>query len=243
MKRLILLLLSVIFILSSCSQGNKDEKEFKETLFRPDYSESSLVVPEKGISETVFDDYLIIVNKDNRLPEGYEDRISLIETTNPHGETVYVESLAYNQYLLLRESLEKGGITINLDSAYRSVNEQQEIYDSLKAKHGENYVAKYVALPGFSEHHTGLAIDIHIYIDGEDVCVEGKNESYPEIWKKIHEKLADFGFILRYIKGKEDITGYSYEPWHIRYIGLSDTAKEITEKGLTLEEYLAAKRA
>ncbi len=61
---------------------------------------------------------------------------------------------------------------------------------------------------------------------------------YPEIWAKIHEKLADYGFILRYLDGKDEITGYSYEPWHIRYVDSVDIAKEIAEKGETLEEYL-----
>ena len=61
---------------------------------------------------------------------------------------------------------------------------------------------------------------------------------YPEIWEKIHEKLPDYGFILRYLPGKKDITGYAYEPWHIRYIGDADVAREIMDKGITLEEYL-----
>ncbi len=63
---------------------------------------------------------------------------------------------------------------------------------------------------------------------------------YPEIWSKIHTKLADYGFILRYLDGSEHITGYGYEPWHIRYLDNVDTAKEITSKGITFEEYLGA---
>ena len=59
-----------------------------------------------------------------------------------------------------------------------------------------------------------------------------------EIWSKVHKKLADYGFILRYLDGKDDITGYAYEPWHLRYVGSVDIAKEIMEKGLTFEEYL-----
>ena len=61
---------------------------------------------------------------------------------------------------------------------------------------------------------------------------------YTDVWAKIHAKLAEFGFILRYLEGKEAITGYGYEPWHIRYVGSSEIAKEITDKGITLEEYL-----
>ena len=81
----------------------------------------------------------------------------------------------------------------------------------------------YVAVPGYSEHHTGLALDL--YLESMDV------------WAKIHAKLPEFGFILRYPEGKEDITGYAYEPWHVRYVGM-DTAEEITSRGITLEEYL-----
>ena len=63
---------------------------------------------------------------------------------------------------------------------------------------------------------------------------------YPEVWEKIHARLADYGFILRYLEGREHITGYGYEPWHIRYIDNPELAKEITEAGITLEEYLGA---
>ncbi len=59
-----------------------------------------------------------------------------------------------------------------------------------------------------------------------------------EIFAKIHAKLADYGFILRYLEGKDEITGYSYEPWHLRYVGSSEIAKNIMDQGLTLEEYL-----
>lgn len=67
---------------------------------------------------------------------------------------------------------------------------------------------------------------------------QGFTVQYPEIWAKIHAKLADHGFILRYLDGKEAITGYSYEPWHIRYVNDVTIAKEIMDKGITLEEYL-----
>ena len=73
----------------------------------------------------------------------------------------------------------------------------------------------------------GVVID-----DNDDMIAE------KEIFAKVHERLADFGFILRYPEGKEDITGYAYEPWHLRYVGSAEIAKEITERGLTLEEYL-----
>ena len=93
-------------------------------------------------------------------------------------------------------------------------------------------------MPGYSEHHTGLALDLYLVIDGKDVYLNEDMVEYPEIWAKIHEKLGKYGFILRYLEGKEAITGYSYEPWHIRYVNDAKIASEIMEKGITLEEYL-----
>ncbi len=97
-----------------------------------------------------------------------------------------------------------------------------------------------VATPGFSEHHTGLALDLYFRLDGKDIYYNEDMIQYPEIWEKIHAKLADHGFILRYPEGKEHLTGYGYEPWHIRYVGL-DAAREImAQPGLTLEAWLGA---
>ncbi|MBR3374351.1 MAG: D-alanyl-D-alanine carboxypeptidase family protein, partial [Firmicutes bacterium] len=81
-------------------------------------------------------------------------------------------------------------------------------------------------------------LDLYLNVDGVDMYENEEMIQYPEIWEQIHAKLADYGFILRYLEGKEAITGYGYEPWHIRYIDNVDVAKEIMEKGITLEEYL-----
>jgi hypothetical protein len=109
-------------------------------------------------------------------------------------------------------------------------------------KYGEEYVKNYVAVPGYSEHHTGLALDLYFTIGDKTVYENEDLVQYPEIWAAIHEKLPEYGFILRFPEGKEKITGVSYEPWHLRYIDSPETAKEITEKGITLEEYLADKK-
>jgi D-alanyl-D-alanine carboxypeptidase len=73
-----------------------------------------------------------------------------------------------------------------------------------------------------------------------DIYLNEDTEKYPEIWEKIHEKLACYGFILRYPAGKEKITGYNYEPWHIRYLDDPQLAERIMDSGITLEEYLEA---
>ena len=175
-------------------------------------------------------DYLVYVTKNTKLPDYWEDTVELVHVKNSLGDDVAVEKKTYAAYLELKADLEKDGIYIDLDSAFRSIAEQQAIVDDFTVTYGDDYVA----VPGFSEHHTGLALNI----DGEDVYLNEDMVEYPEIWAKIHEKLADHGFILRYLDGKEDITGYSYEPWHIRYVDSVEIAKEIAEKNETFEEYL-----
>ena len=141
------------------------------------------------------------------------------------------------QFEALRIKLLEEGVNIELDSTYRSVQRQQEIWDEFEKEYGIDYCRKYVAIPGYSEHHTGLVVDVCLIKDGVVIDDNDDMIAEREIFAKVHERLADYGFILRYLEGKEDITGYSYEPWHLRYVGI-EIAKEIKEKGITLEEYL-----
>ena len=197
-------------------------------------------------------DYLALVNKLNPLPEGWEDALTTVTVVNSLGDEVEVETKAYAAYELLKEDLEKNdGIYTELDSARRSVARQQEIMDSFTEEYGAEYAAKTVAQPGYSEHHTGLALDLYFRVKNDDGSFtdvyyneDMEKEEYLGLWEKIHEKLAGYGFILRYLKGEEHITGYRYEPWHIRYVDSVDIANEImSSPGLTLEEYLAGKSA
>ena len=192
-------------------------------------------------------DYLALVNKQHPLPDGWEEALKIVSIVNSEGNEVEVEVSAWLAYELLRADLEENnGIYIELDSAYRSVADQQKIMDEFIEKYGAEYTAKTVALPGTSEHHTGLALDFYFKIKNDDgsftdvyLNEDMKNPEYIEIRDTIHAKLADYGFILRYLEGKDDITGYHYEPWHIRYLNDVDIAREImSQPGLTLEEYL-----
>lgn len=185
-------------------------------------------------------DYMALVNKLNPLPENWESSLETVHFTNTVGDDVEVEKKAYDAYLKLKAELEKEGVHVDLDSARRSVADQQRIMDDFTKEYGADYAAKTVAKPGYSEHHTGLALDLYLIIDGKDVVLNEEMVKYPEIWAKIHAKIADYGFILRYLEDKEYITGYGYEPWHLRYIDDVQKAKEITSKGLTFEEYLGA---
>ncbi|MBQ7197073.1 MAG: D-alanyl-D-alanine carboxypeptidase family protein [Synergistaceae bacterium] len=186
--------------------------------------------------------YMVLVNKTHSLPDGWEEMLKTVHITNSVGDDVEVEKKAYEAYLLLKEDLLKNdNIEIELDSARRSVAEQMDIVERFTKKYGPEYTAKTVATPGYSEHHTGLALDLYFRLDGKDIYYNEDMVKYPEIWEKIHAKLAKYGFILRYLEGKDNITGYSYEPWHIRYIDDPELAKKIMESGLTLEEWLNKK--
>ena len=196
-------------------------------------------------------DYLALVNKCNPLPEGWEDALETVTVTNSVGDEVEVEAKAYDAYLALKADLEENdGIYLELDSARRSVAEQQDIMERFTEKYGADYAAKTVAQPGYSEHHTGLALDLYFKTKNDDGSFadvyyneDMEKEEYKGVWEAIHAKLPQYGFILRYLEGAEHITGYRYEPWHIRYLDDADIAAAITDAGATLEEYLAGKTA
>ena len=182
--------------------------------------------------------YLVLVNKQHKLPEDREANIELVEVQNAYDETIRVEKEALKKYYELRNALLEEGVDIELDSAYRSVQRQEELWNEFEEKYGIDYTKTYVAVPWYSEHHTALAIDICIIKDWVLIYENDDMMAEPEIFAKVHEKLADYGFILRYLEWKEDITGYGYEPRHLRYVGDANVAKTIYEQWLTLEEYL-----
>lgn len=183
-------------------------------------------------------DYLVLVNKTNKLPDDYEANVPLVTAKNSMGREFQIERKTYAHFVQLRAELLKRGIQIELDSVYRSVARQKEIVKEFTEKYGADYVKKYVAVPGYSEHHTGLAVDICLVVNGKVIDDNDEMIAQKAIFAQIHPLLADYGFILRYLPGKDNITGYSYEPWHFRYVG-KDVAKEISSKGLTFEEYMS----
>lgn len=182
--------------------------------------------------------YKVLVNKENKIKDKFLSKIELITTKDIDGLDVQVEKETYNAYLKLKDFLATKNIILGISSAYRSKEYQQEIYDEYIKKYGKDYADKVVAPVGCSEHHTGLAIDINIMVNGTWPSSNNELMEQVEYYKAIHKYLADYGFILRYPEGKEDITGYPYEPWHIRYIGKT-VAKIIEKENYTLEEYLS----
>ncbi len=120
-------------------------------------------------------------------------------------------------------------------SGYRPLWEQQNIWDDSLRDSGLEFTRKYVAVPGHSEHQTGLAIDLGLKQEHIDfICPEFP---YTGVCQTFREKAADYGFILRYPAGKETVTGIGHEPWHFRYVGIPH-AQIMRENGLTLEEYI-----
>lgn len=181
--------------------------------------------------------YKVLVNKENKIKDNYLSKIELINTKDVDNLDIQVEKETYHAYLKLKKFLETKNIIIGISSAYRSKEYQQEIYDSFVKDYGKDYADKFVAPVGCSEHHTGLAIDINIKVNGAWPKDNYELMKQEKMFKTIHKYLSTYGFILRYPDEKEDITGYPYEPWHIRYTG-EIVAKIIESNNYTLEEYL-----
>ena len=182
--------------------------------------------------------YLVLVNKNNKIPSNWSNQIQLIDIKNLDGEIIKIEKKTLEKYNELKKAATKIGIEIGINDAYRSIKEQEKTYKQLEEEKGLEYAQLYVAAAGYSEHHTGLAIDIGLRQNGQIIEENEEGTVKLQIYEKLHPLLADYGFILRYPKEKEEITGYKYEPWHIRYIHDIKKAHIIMDNNITLEEYL-----
>lgn len=201
----------VLTVLLFCHY-NADKKEFNEYNISPN------------------EWYLVLVNKDNPIPEDWES--DLTELSNG----VRVDSRIYAPLEMMFEQMSKQGIYAKAGEGYRTHNEQQKMMnDKINAFLAEGYSAKkadelardWVAVPGYSEHELGIAVDIN---------ADGSSEP-DEVYSWLADNAYKYGFIRRYPPGKERITGISNEPWHYRYVG-TEAAEYIYEHDLTLEEYL-----
>jgi len=183
-------------------------------------------------------DYKILINKENLLPNDYVPE-TLIEVHEPMGSKIdptYINRIDKEVYLHFKEMQQaalKEGYEIFIDSSFRSYEYQERVFNKTALEKGFDYATKYVAPPGGSEHQTGLAFDIIFRRNGE--MIEEQLETDPEIiW--LFNNAHKYGFILRYPKGKEDITGFNFEPWHFRYV-TKELAEKLYTNGETLEEY------
>lgn len=204
--------------------------------------ETELIKPtEKPLSVEVDEDIPkaspILVNKDNPLPKDYQvDLITLADGRSKAAEE------AYEPLCAMLEAAQEDGMDLLICSSYRDRKRQEELFDEdveALLRKGYTYteayeeVAKETMPPGCSEHSTGLAFDIV----ARDYQMLDKGQEKRDENKWLRKHCAEYGFILRYPKGKEDITQISYESWHFRYVG-KEVAEYIMEEGITLEEYL-----
>lgn len=176
------------------------------------------------------DGNLILVNKFYHLKEDYtpSDLVSLSGNYNK-GTNNKMRNEAALAFMEMVDAAKLDNIILYNMSAFRSYDYQVNLYDRYIKRDGKEVADKYSARPGYSEHQSGLCSDLNNISDS----FEGTDEA---IWLK--NNAYKYGFILRFPKGKEDITGYKYEPWHYRYVGVS-AAKIIYEDNITLEEYYA----
>lgn len=175
--------------------------------------------------------FLMIANKHyylgNYIPE------DLVTIDAKYGYQGKINRVVYEEYQKLYEAASKEGMRLAINSPYRSYQTQNTLYNNYAAKDGKKAADTYSARPGYSEHQTGLAMDITSKNTNFDTF-----EKSPE-FKWMQEHAHEYGFILRYQKGQEYITGYMYEPWHYRYVG-AEAATYIKEHNLTFEEYYAS---
>lgn len=165
-----------------------------------------------------------MVNKTYSLPSNFAP--NNLVTINGYIKVVDYVKNAFNE---LKSDASSIGLNIYASSGYRSYSDQKYIYNNYVKMDGQEKADTYSARAGYSEHQTGLAIDVNTI----DMTFDNTEES---IWLK--ENCYRYGFIIRYPKNKDSITGYMYEPWHIRYVG-KELAKKLYNDGqwITLEEY------
>ena len=190
--------------------------------------------------EALYTGELILVNnsvfyhfpQDQELVSIYEEKSGSYFVRDMEVNLSPVAMTALNS--LLDAFLDQGGSkTINVVAGYRDRAYQQHLFDQSAQRNGQDHAEKYVAQPGGSEHHTGLVVDLSIlYADGSSGDYDGTGE-----YAWINDNCQDFGWVVRYETGKEELTGIWDEPWHFRYVGVPH-ATEMVRRGLCLEEYI-----
>lgn len=183
------------------------------------------------------DSITVFVNKEYSLPAGHVPsdltRPDVKFYGNYSDDKRYLRKKAANALEDLFSAAEKDGVILYGVSGYRSYSRQKEIYNNNIEQRGSSATNKVSAAPGHSEHQTGLAIDISNASLG---CTLSEEFGNSKEGKWVAKHCAEYGYIIRYPKNKEKITGYSYEPWHIRYVG-KKTAKYISKNNITFEEF------
>ena len=176
---------------------------------------------------------LILVNKFNYLNNSFIPNEIVDVDINYAYQNNKASKEVNDAYVLMAKEAKKDNIILLVNSSYRTYERQEEIYKEFYYSKGISYADKYAARAGYSEHQTGLALDI--FTSGRSTTSDfDQSEAFKWLTNNAHK----YGFILRYPKDKEYLTGYSYESWHYRYLGV-DTATKVYNSGLTYDEYYA----
>lgn len=177
------------------------------------------------------DSLLVLVNKYNGLPSGYEPS-DLAYVPGAYGNNVPMRKVIKEPFLELQAAAKKeAGINFMPTTAYRGEVFQRTLYNNYVASDGKDAADTYSARPGYSEHQTGLSIDL------KNTNISGSTRLSNSDFDWLSNNAYRWGFIIRFPKDKTYITGYQFENWHIRYVGL-EAAKIIYDENLTLEEYI-----
>lgn len=218
------------------TETDTDIRTSQETLQEQSLEEQEELRRMKKAEEMKADWRLFLTNKNHYIPTDYEPE--LVAFTGRHR----VDERITEDLQEMIDAAKEDGVRLQIVSAYRDFDRQKRLYEKkvrayrrkgMTFEEASMEAAKTVAVPGTSEHQLGLALDI--VGSSNSALTESFADTKAGIWLASHS--YEYGFILRYPKGKEEITGIIFEPWHFRYVG-KDYAKEITEQGLTLEEYL-----
>ena len=186
-------------------------------------------------------EFEVLINKENKLDKDYVPKDLIITDENENNFHQFIDpnhkpmisKKVYPYFLKMQEDALKEGYNIILDSGYRSYEYQLNLWNNYIEKYGLEKTKKLVAPPGASEHQSGLAFDVAFMRNNQ--FVEHVTDDLSET-KWMMKNAHKYGFILRYPKGKENITGYGYEPWHYRFVGIK-LATKLYNENITLEEY------
>ncbi|MCR5794561.1 MAG: M15 family metallopeptidase [Solobacterium sp.] len=191
------------------------------------------VVPNAEEQSRFFDtkSLLLCANKKHKLPNNYEPE-DLCEPSVPFKtKPCTVREVMKKDLEALFEEAKNQSLDLYLLSGYRSDAQQEEVYEEITRTNGEEYAEKYSSRAGYSEHQTGLAVDIMNNGEALEAEFAASDEG-----KWLKDNAYRYGFILRYPEGCEEHTGFAYEPWHFRYIGREE-AKKVYESGKCFEDY------
>lgn len=184
------------------------------------------------ISTDTTKDTLILVNKVYYLEEDFEVPNIVNMSVRYAFSGRQIRQDVYYNFVDMAIDAKKEGLTLVANSTFRTYATQEKTYNNYKTNKGSDYADSYAARPGHSEHQTGLAIDI------STLNSTSENFEDTEEFKWLQDNSYRYGFILRYPEGKEHLTGFDYESWHYRFVGL-EVAKKIHEENITFDEYYA----